>query len=96
VKKKGLFIYTKRTVTKTNKVNKEAATIRTNFPMRPQCGVYYYEIRVISKGTDGLFAIGFCTDQSKLNTLPGTVQYSILFYSILFYSIIILIMYYRI
>lgn len=58
---------------KHNTANKEPASIRTNFPIRPQCGIYYYEIRVVSKGTDGLFAIGFCTAKAKLNTLPGTV-----------------------
>ncbi|KAI8080167.1 concanavalin A-like lectin/glucanase domain-containing protein [Gilbertella persicaria] len=49
----------------------EAASIRTNFPMRPQCGVYYFEVRICSNGLDGLFAIGICTRQAKLDRLPG-------------------------
>jgi hypothetical protein len=47
------------------------ATIRTNFPMRPQCGIYYFEIRVTQKGQDGHFAIGFCRVNNKSDKLPG-------------------------
>lgn len=53
------------------KEHTEAASIRTNFPMRPQCGIYYYEINVISMGNDGLFAIGFCNSTHTLDKLPG-------------------------
>ncbi|KAK4515862.1 uncharacterized protein ATC70_010820 [Mucor velutinosus] len=49
----------------------EAASIRTNFPMRPQCGVYYYEITVVSMGKDGLFAVGLCNAAHTLDKLPG-------------------------
>ncbi|KAI8637523.1 hypothetical protein BD408DRAFT_424408 [Parasitella parasitica] len=48
-----------------------AASIRTNFPMRPQCGIYYYEINVVSMGNDGLFAVGFCDSAHTLDKLPG-------------------------
>ncbi|KAG1139903.1 hypothetical protein G6F37_003576 [Rhizopus arrhizus] len=49
----------------------DAATIRTNFPIRPQCGIYYFEIKVISKGEDGFICIGFCRAANKLERLPG-------------------------
>ncbi|OAD03578.1 hypothetical protein MUCCIDRAFT_178831 [Mucor lusitanicus CBS 277.49] len=49
----------------------EAASIRTNFPMRPQCGVYYYEITIVSMGNDGLFAVGLCNASHALDKLPG-------------------------
>ncbi|GAN09191.1 ran-binding protein 9 [Mucor ambiguus] len=49
----------------------EAASIRTNFPMRPQCGVYYYEITIVSMGNDGLFAVGLCNASHPLDKLPG-------------------------
>ncbi|KAG0171165.1 hypothetical protein DFQ29_008975 [Apophysomyces sp. BC1021] len=39
--------------------------------MRPQCGIYYFEMRVISKGDDGYIGIGFCGTDNKLNRLPG-------------------------
>ena len=31
----------------------EAAAARTDHPMPPECGIYYYEVEVISKGKDG-------------------------------------------
>ncbi|KAI7870533.1 hypothetical protein BDF14DRAFT_1770984 [Spinellus fusiger] len=44
--------------------------------MRPQCGIYYYEIEIISKGVDGHIGIGFCWPFSKLNRLPGWEEHS--------------------
>jgi hypothetical protein len=35
------------------KTHDEAAAVRADFPMPRQCGVYYYEVTVISKGKDG-------------------------------------------
>ncbi|KAI8387051.1 concanavalin A-like lectin/glucanase domain-containing protein [Blakeslea trispora] len=48
-----------------------AALARSNFPMRPQCGLFYFEMRVISKGDDGYIGIGFCAATNKLERLPG-------------------------
>ena len=31
----------------------EAAAARTDFPMPPQCGIYYYEVTIQSKGKEG-------------------------------------------
>ena len=31
----------------------EAAAARTDHPMPPECGIYYYEVEVMSKGKDG-------------------------------------------
>ncbi|KAI9810242.1 MAG: hypothetical protein M1827_006376 [Pycnora praestabilis] len=31
----------------------EAAAVRADHPMSPQCGIYYYEVTVISKGKEG-------------------------------------------
>lgn len=39
--------------------------------MRPQCGLFYYEMKVISKGDDGYIGIGFCAATNKLERLPG-------------------------
>lgn len=39
--------------------------------MRPQCGIFYYEMRVISKGDDGYIGIGFCAASNKVERLPG-------------------------
>ena len=35
----------------------EAAAARTDHPMPPQCGIYYYEAIIISKGKEG-YALG--------------------------------------
>lgn len=56
----------------------DAATIHTNFPIRSQCGIYYFEIRVVRKGRDGYFAIGFTRFNTKLDRLPGNIFYFIL------------------
>ncbi len=37
----------------TQKTHDEAAAVRADFPMPRQCGIYYYEVTVISKGKDG-------------------------------------------
>jgi hypothetical protein len=37
----------------TQKTHDEAAAVRADFPMPRQCGIYYYETTVISKGRDG-------------------------------------------
>lgn len=33
--------------------DKDAAACRTNFPIPPACGVYYYEIKILNKGQKG-------------------------------------------
>lgn len=42
--------------------------------MRPQCGIYYFEMHVLSKGSDGYIGIGFCGGENKLERLPGNEQ----------------------
>ncbi|PKC12257.1 SPRY-domain-containing protein [Rhizophagus irregularis] len=49
----------------------DAAAIRANHPMPPQCGLFYFEVDVISKGKDGFIGIGFCSKIVPLNRLPG-------------------------
>ncbi|KAL7276432.1 hypothetical protein RUND412_000571 [Rhizina undulata] len=49
----------------------DAAAVRADKPMPPQCGLFYYEITVVSKGKEGLIGIGFCTQKVSLNRLPG-------------------------
>ncbi|KAI8994474.1 hypothetical protein BDB01DRAFT_840970 [Pilobolus umbonatus] len=41
------------------------ATVYSNFPVRPQCGIYYFEVTIVSKGRDGLLSVGMCTEQLK-------------------------------
>jgi len=37
----------------TAKNHKDAASVRTTHPIPASCGVYYFEVKVISKGRDG-------------------------------------------
>lgn len=39
--------------------------------MKKQCGIYYFEVQIISKGIDGHIAIGFCRKINSLDRLPG-------------------------
>lgn len=66
--------------------NEAAGVVRADKHMPPQCGLFYYEITVVSKGKDGYdkhpalrrmltfssqVGIGFCSPKSKLNLVPG-------------------------
>ncbi|CAE6421956.1 unnamed protein product [Rhizoctonia solani] len=55
----------------THSTDKEAAAIRANHPMHAACGVYYFEIQIIEKGTQGHIGIGFSSREVGLNRLPG-------------------------
>ena len=53
------------------KVEHEAAAARADYPMSPQCGIYYYEVEIKSKTKEGMIAIGFSTQKASLERLPG-------------------------
>ncbi|CAE7219577.1 hypothetical protein PTNB73_09874 [Pyrenophora teres f. teres] len=56
----------------TQKTHDEAAAVRADFPMPRQCGIYYFEITVISKGKDGrMIGIGFSGPKVALSRIPG-------------------------
>ncbi|CAO3660215.1 unnamed protein product [Umbelopsis ramanniana] len=44
--------------------------------MRPQCGIFYFEVEIVSKGRDGYIGIGFCWQSNLLNRLPGWDDHS--------------------
>ncbi|KAK5201931.1 hypothetical protein LTR16_000948 [Cryomyces antarcticus] len=54
-----------------SKSQDEAASVRSNHPMPKECGIYYYEVTVISKGKEGLIGVGFSGPKVNLNRLPG-------------------------
>ncbi|CAO3646056.1 unnamed protein product [Cunninghamella blakesleeana] len=39
--------------------------------MKPQCGIFYFETEILSKGEDGYIGIGFFTKTNDLDRLPG-------------------------
>ncbi|KAI6652652.1 Ran-binding protein 10 [Oopsacas minuta] len=50
---------------------KEAASVRSNNSIPKSCGIYYFEIHIISKGRDGFIGIGLTSRKSVTNRLPG-------------------------
>ncbi|KAJ7071552.1 SPRY-domain-containing protein [Mycena amicta] len=51
--------------------DKDAAAARTKHPIPPACGIYYYEVDILSKGNKGHISIGFAGKDVKLSRLPG-------------------------
>lgn len=49
----------------------EAAAVRSDHPMPSQCGIYYFEVNIISKGKDGMIGVGFSGSKASLEKLPG-------------------------
>jgi len=49
----------------------EAASLRSDHPMPKECGLYYFEVTILSRGKDGLIGIGFSSRRAQLNRLPG-------------------------
>ncbi|KAK4539730.1 hypothetical protein LTR36_010383 [Oleoguttula mirabilis] len=53
------------------KTSDEAASIRADHPMPKECGLYYFEVTILSRGKDGMIGIGFSSRKANLNRLPG-------------------------
>lgn len=53
------------------KTSDEAAAVRADHPMPKECGIYYFEVTVLSRGKEGLIGIGFSGPKVNLNRLPG-------------------------
>lgn len=53
------------------KSHNDAASVRTNHPIPAACGLYYFEVKIISKGRDGYMGIGLTSSSFKMNRLPG-------------------------
>lgn len=53
------------------KSHNDAASVRTQYPIPAACGLYYFEVKIISKGRDGYMGIGLTAQNFKPNRLPG-------------------------
>ncbi|RIB00987.1 concanavalin A-like lectin/glucanase domain-containing protein [Gigaspora rosea] len=42
----------------------KAVIIRANNPIPSECGIFYFEIKIINKGKNRMIGIGYCTKQS--------------------------------
>ncbi|GAV04515.1 hypothetical protein RvY_14784 [Ramazzottius varieornatus] len=53
------------------KSQKDAAACRATHPIPVSCGLYYYEVKVLSKGKEGYIGVGFSLEDVNNNRLPG-------------------------
>ncbi|KAI8612624.1 hypothetical protein BC830DRAFT_545749 [Chytriomyces sp. MP71] len=51
--------------------DRDAASVRCDLPVPRQLGVFYFEVKIVSKGRDGWMGIGLCARDVNLNRLPG-------------------------
>lgn len=64
------------------KSHNDAASVRTAFPIPASCGLYYFEVKIISKGRDGYMGIGLTAHNFKMNRLPGEL-YTVIIYLVI-------------
>lgn len=60
------------------KSHNDAASVRTICHIPASCGLYYFEVKIISKGRDGYMGIGLTASSAsafKMNRLPGKQQF---------------------
>ncbi|CAG8705945.1 12423_t:CDS:2, partial [Acaulospora morrowiae] len=51
--------------------SRNPAAIRSNFPIAPKCGLFYFEVTIVNEGDNGNIGIGLCTKTANLNAMPG-------------------------
>ncbi|KAF3854404.1 hypothetical protein F7725_022459 [Dissostichus mawsoni] len=58
------------------KNHKDAASVRATQPIPAACGIYYFEVKIVSKGRDGYMGIGLSAQGVNMNRLPGWDKHS--------------------
>ncbi|CAF93033.1 unnamed protein product [Tetraodon nigroviridis] len=58
------------------KNHKDAASVRATYPIPAACGIYYFEVKIVSKGRDGYMGIGLSAQGVNMNRLPGWDKHS--------------------
>ncbi|KAM9754465.1 ran-binding protein 10 isoform 2-T4 [Menidia menidia] len=58
------------------KNHKDAASVRATHPIPAACGIYYFEVKIVSKGRDGYMGIGLSAHGVNMNRLPGWDKHS--------------------
>jgi hypothetical protein len=58
------------------KSHKEASSVRATHPIPASCGIYYFEVKIVSKGRDGYMGVGLSAQGVNMNRLPGWDKHS--------------------
>ncbi|CAH1164433.1 unnamed protein product [Phaedon cochleariae] len=53
------------------KTHRDAASVQAIHPIPASCGLYYFEVKIVSKGRDGYMGIGLSAQGVNMNRLPG-------------------------
>jgi len=53
------------------KTHKDASSVRATHPIPASCGLYYFEVKIVSKGRDGYMGVGLSAQGVNMNRLPG-------------------------
>lgn len=53
------------------KTHRDAASVQATHPIPASCGLYYFEVKIVSKGRDGYMGIGLSAHGVNMNRLPG-------------------------
>lgn len=68
ISKDGRFI---DYVTDRKSLAQSLRVLRANHPVPDLCGIFYYEVEVLSCARDHMIGVGYCTSENKLANLPG-------------------------
>jgi Ran-binding protein 9/10 len=49
----------------------DTITVRTDRPIPPLCGIYYFEVEITSQGSGDFLGIGLCDEDVTLTKVPG-------------------------
>ncbi len=58
------------------KTHKDASSVRATHPVPASCGIYYFEVKIVSKGRDGYMGVGLSAQGVNMNRLPGWDKHS--------------------
>ena len=49
------------------KTHKDASSVRATHPIPASCGIYYFEVKIVSKGRDGYMGVGLSAQGVNMN-----------------------------
>lgn len=86
-----LYLYFFFNVIGHGKTHKDAASVRATHPIPAACGLYYFEVKIVSKGRDGYMGIGLSAQGVNMNRLPGGWFLYSRFYIYIFFKYIYMV-----